>query len=178
MKLADGDHPPKKGTYWVVPGKLLAGPFPGSADPDGESAAVGPLLDAGITTFLNLMEPTETNHSGDPFTPYEAALGPRAAMLRRPITDLSIPSREDMIAILDDIDAAVANGAVYVHCWGGVGRTGTVVGCWLLRHGYAVPSDVIDTIQSLRQVDPVRGHRLSPETDAQRRFVVGWSETK
>ncbi len=66
---------------------------------------------------------------------------------------------------------AVANGAVYVHCWGGVGRTGTVVGCWLLRHGYAVPSDVIDTIQSLRQVDPVRGH-ASPRTDAQS-FVSG-----
>ena len=24
---------------------------------------------------------------------------------------------------------------VYVHCWGGIGRTGTVVGCWLVRHG-------------------------------------------
>jgi len=177
MKLADGDHPPKHGTYWVVPGKLLAGPFPGSPDPAGVSEAVGPLLDAGITTFLNLMEPTETNHSGDPFTPYETALGSQAAMFRRPITDLSIPSREDMIAILDDIDAGVADGAVYVHCCGGVGRTGTVVGCWLLRHGYAVPSDVIDTIRSLRRVDPVRGDRLSPETDAQRRFVVGWSET-
>ena len=24
---------------------------------------------------------------------------------------------------------------MYLHCWGGVGRTGTVVGCWLVRHG-------------------------------------------
>ena len=24
---------------------------------------------------------------------------------------------------------------VYVHCWGGVGRTGTVVGCYLVRQG-------------------------------------------
>ena len=34
------------------------------------------------------------------------------------------------------IDEAMSAGkAVYVHCWGGVGRTGTVVGCWLVRHG-------------------------------------------
>ena len=41
-----------------------------------------------------------------------------------------------MTRILDDVDAALADGgAVYVHCWGGIGRTGTVVGCWLVRHG-------------------------------------------
>ena len=41
-----------------------------------------------------------------------------------------------MASILDAIDAALDGGkTVYVHCWGGVGRTGTVVGCWLVRHG-------------------------------------------
>ncbi|MBA3406233.1 MAG: dual specificity protein phosphatase family protein [Gemmatimonadaceae bacterium] len=25
--------------------------------------------------------------------------------------------------------------SIYVHCWGGVGRTGTVVGCYIVRHG-------------------------------------------
>ena len=24
---------------------------------------------------------------------------------------------------------------VYVYCWGGIGRTSTAVGCWLVRHG-------------------------------------------
>ena len=28
-----------------------------------------------------------------------------------------------------------AAGGVYVHCWGGIGRTGTTVGCWFVRHG-------------------------------------------
>ncbi len=34
-----------------------------------------------------------------------------------------------MTQILDDIDSAIADeGVAYVHCWGGIGRTGTVVG--------------------------------------------------
>jgi protein-tyrosine phosphatase len=76
---------------------------------------------------------------------------------------------------LDTIDAA-RNGGVYVHCWGGVGRTGTVVGCWLLRHGMATPDNVIETIRLLRRADPVRGHRPSPETPEQRRFILDWRE--
>ena len=40
-----------------------------------------------------------------------------------------------MLAVLDAIDIALCEGhGVYIHCWGGVGRTGTVVGCWLKRH--------------------------------------------
>lgn len=31
--------------------------------------------------------------------------------------------------------ALAAGQTVYVHCYGGIGRTGTVVGCWLVRHG-------------------------------------------
>ena len=56
---------------------------------------------------------------------------------RHPIRDLSVPrSPQDMASILDALDEALEGGRnVYVHCWGGVGRTGTVVGCWLVRHG-------------------------------------------
>ena len=34
--------------------------------------------------------------------------------------------------VLTLIEEALVRGAVYVHCWGGIGRTGTVVGCWLV----------------------------------------------
>ena len=51
---------------------------------------------------------------------------------RIPVRDVSVPSKDGMVMILDRIDQALAQQRpVYVHCWGGKGRTGTVVGCYL-----------------------------------------------
>ena len=82
-----------------------------------------------------------------------------------------------MVEILDEIDRSMADGAAaYVHCWGGVGRTGTVIGCWLLRHQYADKGDVLEELTRLREKDRERGHRLSPETAEQAQFARSWSE--
>ena len=82
-----------------------------------------------------------------------------------------------MTAILDAIDESLAAGKpTYIHCWGGVGRTGTVVGCWLLRHGLAEPSSVLDVLMRLRNQDQERGQRMSPETGEQQKFVRQWLE--
>ena len=176
MELAGSSaRPPKAGTYWVVEHKLLAGPYPGAQDPADTPSQVQPLLDAGLAAYLNLMEAHEANWGGDPFTPYEPALIPGATMLRLPIEDRSVPSAAEMADILDTIDAHL-DGGVYLHCWGGVGRTGTVVGCWLLRHRLATPSNVIETLQRLREADTVRGHRRSPENDLQEQFILDWRE--
>jgi hypothetical protein len=51
------------------------------------------------------------------------------------IRDMEVPTEAEMIHILDTIDQALTEDRpVYVHCWGGHGRTGTVVGCYLRRH--------------------------------------------
>jgi hypothetical protein len=68
--------------------------------------------------------------------PYAQWLDGRAEYRRCTIVDFGVPSPQEMTAILDVLDAALAAGrVVYLHCWGGVGRTGTVVGCYLVRHG-------------------------------------------
>jgi hypothetical protein len=82
-----------------------------------------------------------------------------------------------MVFILDAIDNSVKAGKpAYVHCRGGVGRTGMVIGCWLLRHGLAEPSDVMDVLMRLRKQDRERGDRMSPETTEQRTFVRQWRD--
>ena len=82
-----------------------------------------------------------------------------------------------MTAILDAIDDSLTAGKpTYVHCWGGVGRTGTVIGCWLLRHGLAEPSNVLEVLMRLRKQDQERRQRMSPETAEQQRFVKSWPE--
>ena len=79
-----------------------------------------------------------------------------------------------MVTILDRIDQALADGRpVYVHCWGGKGRTGTVVGCYLVRHGIAEVKAALRLIQEMRCNDP-RAHEPSPETKEQSQFVLHW----
>jgi len=170
--------PPIRWGYWVVESQFLAGAYPGDSDADGRQAKIQTLLDAGIRAFINLMEPDETNWAGVPFVPYDDMVEkfcPEADGHRFAIRDQSIPSIGLMATILDAIDESLAAGKpVYVHCWGGVGRTGTVVGCWLLRHGLASRDNVLDVLARLRQQDRDRGHRDSPENDEQCRLVSDW----
>ena len=168
-------------SYWVVPGRLLAGCYPGDLDSATAQGKVQGICDAGIRHIVNLMEETETNWDGEPFAEYWEELGRRAGRMRvdvvwvrMPIRDRAIPSREHMAGILDEIDGSIAAGRpVYVHCWGGKGRTGTVVGCYLARHAFASGERVLGMIRELRVNIPGGGHD-SPETDEQREMVCSW----
>ena len=81
-----------------------------------------------------------------------------------------------MTAILNTIDEAIQNGkGVYVHCWGGVGRTGIVVGCYLVRHGLA-PQQALERLQTLFKTRPQNYYTTSPETSEQFEFVRSWRE--
>ena len=84
-----------------------------------------------------------------------------------PIRDFSVPTPDDLVATLDAIDAELAaGGIVYVHCWAGCGRTGVVVGCWLVRHG-------LEPRKALAQIAKARGLGC-PQTLEQRLLVLGW----
>ena len=157
--------PPTSSSYWVVPDLLLAGAYPGDPDPDEHRRKMQTLVDANIRAFVNLMREDETNRAGVPFVPYvdlARQLCSEVVCVHHPIRDLSVPTVSEMCGILDTIDQYLESGrAVYVHCWGGVGRTGTVIGCWLLRHRLAEPSDVLDVLMRLRQQDRERRNRMS-----------------
>jgi protein-tyrosine phosphatase len=74
------------------------------------------------------------------------------------------------------IDGSLANrNATFVHCLAGIGRTGTVVGCFLMRHGQATPADVVAKIAELRQWMPI-GREISPHTPEQIQTVENWKK--
>lgn len=178
-----GAEPPVPFTraYWVRPGQLLAGFYPGDTAPAIADQKLQGLIRCGVSTVINLMEATETDHSGKPFAEYAHRLrewardAGRDVLCRRfPVRDLSIPTVEGMREILDAIDQALAQDqTVYVHCWGGRGRTGTVVACHLLRHRLVRQGGALDAVKALTE------HKRelfwpTPEAPCQLEFVSKW----
>ena len=171
-------------SYWVVPGKLLAGWYPGSEDPIEEDRNLKGLIQAGTRHVISLIENQEYGRSDDnPFPPYVDHLETISETMKISvtidqisITDFSVPTERRMVRILNQIDTCIKYyKPVYVHCWGGKGRTGTVVGCYLARHGFAAGYDVIEKIKELRKntadfSDP------SPETREQIKMVINWGK--
>jgi len=170
-------------SYWVVSGKLLAGGYPGSEDPAEEERKLKGLIKAGIRHVISLMEPQEYDRPDDPFPPYVDRMESIAQKLKISVTfdqisikDFSVPTERQMVRILNQIDMCIKyDKPVYVHCWGGKGRTGTVVGCYLARHGFAAGNDVIKKIEELRKnTEDFSDH--SPETREQNNMVINWGK--
>jgi protein-tyrosine phosphatase len=90
-----------------------------------------------------------------------------------PLGDRQVPTRARVGEILDTIDTELSrNRRVYVHCCGGRGRTGTIVGCWLARHGCGSGEEVLQAIAALRRAALLDDS--SPETEEQRSLVRNW----
>ncbi|MCC7438961.1 MAG: dual specificity protein phosphatase family protein [Armatimonadetes bacterium] len=169
-------------SYWVVPELFLAGFFPGASSPAETEEHGRALLRCGIRQIINLMEADERDRTGKLFTPYGPAFCQLAAEAttelhcqRMPIPDFSVPSPEQMSAILTQIDTAIAaSRPLYLHCLGGKGRTGTVVGCWLVRHGKAAGDEAIALLNQLRVGQDSQAHIPAPETEVQRQMIRTW----
>jgi hypothetical protein len=180
--MTDLDRP-TPASYWVVPGRLLAGEYAGSQDEEQTRQRMAAFLDAGFDTFFDLttegelppylpilMEEANTrdrrSHYGSP-TGYHYQ--------RFPIRDEGLPSTDTMLAILEAIDTAIAWGRkVYLHCWGGIGRTGTVVGCYLVHQGLNGKTALQRLKELYRPSEQFVFFPYVPETDEQVAFVLQW----
>lgn len=161
---------PNDCTYWVTE-SLLAGEYPTDEYSDDSSTRLRQYLERGITYFVDLTQTGECQ-------PYDNVLQQEARNMNLPqevvykqcsIEDFGIPSENQMKEILDIIDEAIEqNHKVYVHCRGGIGRTGTTVGCYLARYGYRGN-------EALQEVN--RLSSMSPETDMQVNLVRNWNES-
>ena len=173
-------HPtaPIPASYWLLEGRLLAGEYPGAYDRTRARAKLELLIAAGIRSFIDLTDPADT------LAPYSELLAELAAehgidcrYTRFAVCDLGTPTRQLMSEILAVLRTELAEGRpVYVHCWGGIGRTGTVAGCWLVEQGLTA-DDALERIVTLRRGTPDASRR-SPETDEQCGFVRAWNESR
>ncbi len=169
---------PSSNSYWVVPGRLAAGEYPGAWRVADAVARLKSLMEAGIDHFIDLTQSGELSSYFYIAEEQARRLGRTVGWERHPIVDVSVPhSPEQMAEILDSIDNALDDGkTVYVHCWGGAGRTGTVTGCWLVRHGRTGDEALSQIAEWWRDVEKSRRHNRSPETPEQRAYVRNWVE--
>ena len=170
---------PHGNCYAVIPGKFLAGEYP--IYPRGRDARSEKRLEAtlryGVTTFVDL------TREEDGLMPYvtlarETAnkIGKKVFYRRFPIRDGDIPPSDDFTAgILDFIDLTVENGGcVYLHCWGGIGRTGTIVGCHLVRRGLSSGEALRRVEMFWRSEAKYDRNWTSPENEWQKEYVRNW----
>jgi hypothetical protein len=157
------------------PGRLGMTFLPGKDEgPDGHhhrnlEQDVGWLRDAyALDGFLLLVEDRELQMLRVPaIADVMAAHG--IDFLRHPIVDVNVPTDDlSLAATLDDVRARLAIGeSVAVACRGGLGRTGTIVGCFLRDGG-------LDGDAAIAVVRASRPGTI--ETEEQERFVQSWGD--
>ena len=177
--MSDSHRPPHPNSYWLPGAQVAAGEYPGDLDDAKAREKLRAILDAGITVFVDLTEQDELK----PYEPFLLEEADRRGIdvrhLRRPIRDRRTCSPREMAAIMQALRDAVDDGEkVYVHCWGGVGRTGAVAGCWMVERGMT-PDDALALVGTLfatmSQAKLLRHFSGSPETEAQREMVRSWT---
>jgi hypothetical protein len=162
--------------YWVIPEKFMAGPYP--ASPllvDETRAQLSWLVEQGISELIDLTNPGERPGYQTEFKSVCVRYGVPGNWQQFAIADFGLPSLALMSGILNEIEHLLANKKkVYVHCMGGLGRTGTVVGCYLVKQGMS-GEEALQKIQALR-IGTTNFQHASPETDAQRAFILEWGK--
>lgn len=171
--LVDLDHVqsvPYEGCYFLTDG-LLAGSNPIGRNRDVTAQRIEGLRRAGVRCVVSLLSREELFAFGDDddecLEDFEHHLFP--------IRDGEVPTVATMRLILNIIDQSVLRKeAVFVHCWGGRGRTGLVAACFIARHGIAVGQAALNLIA--RKRFEVGLFAPAPETPVQLKFARNWKE--
>ena len=145
--------------HWVVPGKLAGMSLPGRV-----ALLVDDLHEVrgkGIRAVATLTEdPLETRTM--------AASGLESRHF--PIEDFDVPTLDQAADFCRWVDEQLAaNRPVAAHCFAGLGRTGLMIACWLVRE----PGTSTETVlRSIRRIEP--GFVQTPQQEA---FVAVWEST-
>jgi ADP-ribosyl-[dinitrogen reductase] hydrolase len=157
--------PPTPESYWVTD-RLLAGKYPGAKIKGEAINKVSALVAAGVRTFIDLTQEGE-------LSPYVDLLPAGVHHMRVAVTDVTAPNAVQIREALDLIKVGCKTGAVYLHCWGGCGRTGVIIGCLLRELGWDADQALARVHELTRRVQT----KPCPETPRQIKTVAEWEPT-
>ncbi len=162
--------PPLANSYWVIPGRLLAGEHPFGEDPLDAQQRFAALRGAGVNFFVDLTEIGER-------PAYHRLLHRTADYVRFPIVDSGVPADDgQMRRILTAIHEALLNERVlYVHCRFGIGRTGLTIGCFLADQGLSGKAALKELNRLWGQSRRSKEWPKVPQTSAQADYIRRWS---
>ena len=160
---------------YQVTNQIYAGEYPRNKDRESSIIKLQQFESFGITHFVDLTEEGELE-------PYEGMLYSGTFYQRFPIRDRSVPKSMDEVRKLVKCIIKIVNmnpeAKVYIHCWGGVGRTGLIVGC-LLGELYKLSYDeAISKLKQLFLACPKSLKRETPDTAEQRDFIAKFIHEK
>lgn len=160
---------PLPNSYWVIPGRLLAGEHPIGPEADRALARLEQLSKAGIDCYIDLTEADEQPE-------YRHLLPRRTEYLRSAIVDTQVPNNVSQTReLLAAIRAALARERrVYVHCRAGIGRTGLVVGCFLAEEEQDGKSAIKRLNRLWRQSARAQAWPKVPQTAEQADYIRHW----
>lgn len=160
---------PLPNSYWVIPGRLLAGEYPIGADYSDARARLARFREAGINYFIDLTEKGE-------MPAYRHLLPVYTRYLGSPIADSRVPASVSQVqGLLSDIRAAVeATHCVYVHCRQGIGRTGLVIGCYLADAAANGKTALKELNQLWQQSERAKSWPTIPQTEEQADYIRRW----
>lgn len=160
---------PLPNSYWVIPGRLLAGEYPIGSDYTDARARLARFRESGINHFIDLTEPGE-------MPAYRHLLPVHTRYHNSPIADTCLPaSVSQVLDLLSCIRAAMeAKHRVYVHCRAGIGRTGLVVGCYLADEAGNGKSALKDLNQLWQQSERAKSWPTVPQTSEQADYIKRW----
>lgn len=190
---------PTPESNWVIPGVLLVGAFPAEIDDTITFFQLSEILKSRINKFVCLQNEyridaqEEMWRSGEALRPYfkdvvnivenkdkfetfnNSAVCDSAELsfVHFPIQDCGVANDTEVLFLCQQLVQSIYEGnRLYIHCWGGHGRTGTVV-CIMLCIMYEISAE--EAMERCQIVHDMREHYVdvgSPQTQIQRDQVT------